>query len=109
MGISREDQVRENSRWRRVPESEIRILGLREERVVVGYARASRSQRDREAGSRQREYASQRGYELASLNYRTILENLNGIKERVCLQMTSLEPRDRCTYPLVASRCDEEA
>ncbi len=56
---------------RRVPESEIRrILGLSEERVVVGYARvSSRSQRDDLERQVQaiREYASQRGYELAEV------------------------------------------
>ena len=56
---------------RRVPESEIRrILGLSEERVVVGYARvSSRSQRDDLERQVQaiREHASQRGYELAEV------------------------------------------
>ena len=67
---------------RRVPESEIRrILGLSEERVVVGYARvSSRSQRD--DLERQvlaiREYASQRGYELVEV----ITDIGSGLNER---------------------------
>ncbi len=56
---------------RRIPESEIRrILGLSEERVIVGYARvSSRDQKDDLEGQVQaiREYASQRGYQLSEV------------------------------------------
>jgi len=66
---------------RRVPESEIRrILGLSEERVM-GYARvSSRSQRDDLERQVQaiREYASQRGYELAGV----ITDVGSGLNER---------------------------
>lgn len=67
---------------RRVPESEIRrILGLGEERVVVGYARVS-SRRQRDDLERQvqaiREYAGRRGYELAEV----ITDVGSGLNER---------------------------
>ncbi|RDD53415.1 MAG: IS607 family transposase [Candidatus Korarchaeota archaeon NZ13-K] len=67
---------------RRVPDSEIRrILGLSEERIVVGYARvSSRSQKDdleRQVRAI-REYADQRGYKLAEV----IADIGSGLNER---------------------------